>query len=349
MKAKICVLATAIAAVLGNLAPPALAQTNVRVLGGFSNQLQNTAIEKPFFENLDKVSGGKVKAQFRFIDEVGLKGYDGVRQLQTGIFQIMAISPGYVAGDEPFFIGMDMPGVALELGLARKTVDAYRNAFDERLQQKFGGKLLALWPYPGQVFFCKGAISGLDGLQGKKVRVFSPALAALVEHFGGTPVTVPFSEVYQGLQRGIVDCAISASLSGNTAKWFEVADHIYPLAISWGMQGHAANLDFWKGLPADQRQLLTKEFGRMEEQMWSVAQAATQDGVNCNAGIGKCERGTPAKMKIITVSDSDRAKLKVAVEKAVLPKWSADCKRTYPDCAKVWNSTIGKLVGISIN
>ena len=327
----------------------AAGQSTVRVLGGFSNQLQNSAIEKPFFEGLDKATGGKIKAQFRFIDEVGLKGFDGVRQLQSGIFQIMAISPGYVAGDEPFFIGLDMPGIALDLPVARRTVDAYRSAFDERLQQKFGGKLLALWPYPGQVFFCKGAISGLDGLKGKKVRVFSPALAALVEYFGGTPVTVPFSEVYQGLQRGIVDCAISASLSGNSAKWFEVADHIYPLAVSWGMQSHAANLDFWKKLPAGEQKTLAAEFGRMEEQMWSIAQAATQDGINCNTGVGRCERGTPAKMKAIPVAAADAARIKAAVEKAVLPKWSADCKRTYPDCARVWNETIGKVVGISIN
>lgn len=342
-------LATALSlALCAASAPQALAQS-VRVLGGFSNQLQNTAIEKPFFENLEKASGGKLKAQFRFIDEVGLKGFDGVRQLQTGVFQMMAISPGYVAGDEPFFIGLDLPGIAPELPLARKTIDAYRSAFDDRLQQKFGGKLLALWPYPGQVFFCKGALSGLDGLKGKKVRVFSPALANLVEQFGAIPVTVPFSEVYQGLQRGVVDCAISGSLSGNTAKWFEVADHLYPLAVSWAIQGHAANLDFWKGLPEVQRQLLITEFARMENEMWSVAEAATQDGINCNSGTGKCERGVAAKMKIVPVTASDRARMKTAAEKAVLPKWVADCKRTYPDCARVWNGTIGKVVGLSVN
>lgn len=322
---------------------------NVRVLGGFSNQLQNTAIEKPFFENLEKASGGKLKTQFRFIDEVGLKGYDGVRQLQAGIFQIMAISPGYVAGDDPFILGVDLPGIALELSTARKTADAYRAVLDQRLQQKFGGKLLAIWPYPAQVFFCKGALSGLDGLKGKKVRVFSPALAALVEQFGATPVTLPFSEVYQGLQRGVVDCAISASLSGNTAKWFEVTDHFYPLAVSWGMQTHAANLDFWKALPADQRRFLEKEFAGMEERMWSVAESASKDGVNCNTGSGRCERGTPAKMKLVPVSDADRNRMKVAAEKAVLPKWAADCKRTYAECAKVWTSTIGKVVGVKLN
>jgi TRAP-type C4-dicarboxylate transport system substrate-binding protein len=341
-------IVTTIALIGSTAIMPAWGQTSVRVLGGFSNQLQNTAIEKPFFENLEKATHGKLKVQFRFIDEVGLKGYDGVRQLQTGIFQMMAISPGYVAGDEPFFIGMDMPGIALDLPVARKTVDAYRTPFDERLQRKFGGKLLALWPYPGQVFFCNGAMNGLDGLKGKKIRVFSPALAALVEYFGAVPVTLPFSEVYQGMQRGIVDCAISASLSGYTAKWFEVADHIYPLAVSWGMQGHAANLDFWTGLPADLRQTLTAEFARMEDKMWSVAEAATQDGITCNTGTGRCPYGTPAKMKLVPVSDRDRARIKEAAEKAVLPKWSADCKRTYPDCAKVWTNTIGKVVGLQL-
>jgi TRAP-type C4-dicarboxylate transport system substrate-binding protein len=327
---------------------PAWSQTMVRVLGGFSNQLQNTAIEKPFFENLDKATGGKLKADFRFIDEVGLKGYDGVRQLQTGIFQIMAISPGYVAGDEPFFIGLDLPGIALELPLARKTIDAFRAPFDDRLQKRFGGKLLALWPYPGQVFFCKGALKGLDDFKGKKIRVFSPALASLVEAFGATPVTLPFSEVYQGLQRGIVDCAISASLSGNTAKWFEVTDHLYPLAVSWGIQGHAANLEFWNGLPKTQRESLAKAFAGMEDRMWAIAEAATQDGVNCNSGTGRCERGTPAKMKLVPVAESDRARMKAAAVKAVLPKWAADCKRTYPECAQVWNESIGRVLGLSL-
>lgn len=321
---------------------------NVRVLGGFSNQLQNTAIEKPFFEGLEKATGGKLKVQFRFIDEVGLKGYDGVRQLQAGVFQVMAISPGYVAGDDPFILGVDLPGIALELSTARKTADAYRAALDRRLQKKFGGKLLAIWPYPAQVFFCKGAISGLDGLKGKKVRVFSPALASLVEEFGGTAVTVPFSEVYQGLQRGVVDCAISASLSGYTAKWFEVTDHLYPLAVSWGMQTHAANLDFWNSLPSDRRQLLEKEFAGMEDRMWSIAEAASKDGINCNTGNGPCDKGTPAKMKLLPVAHADRERVKTAAEKAVLPKWAADCKRTYPECVKVWNTTIGKVVGISL-
>jgi TRAP-type C4-dicarboxylate transport system substrate-binding protein len=348
MKRRISVAVWTMSIALCAMTSQAVAQ-NMRVLGGFSNQLQNTAIEKPFFENLEKTSGGKIKAQFRFIDEVGLKGYDGVRQLQAGIFQVMAISPGYVAGDDPFILGVDLPGIALELSTARKTADAYRAALDERLQQKFGGKLLAIWPYPGQVFFCKGTVSGLDGLKGKKVRVFSPALAALVEQFGATPVTLPFSEVYQGLQRGVVDCAISASLSGNTAKWFEVTDHLYPLVVSWGMQTHAANLEFWKGLQAEQRRLLEKEFNGMEERMWSIAEAATQDGVNCNTGAGRCERGTPAKMKLVAVSDADRTRMKAAAEKAVLPKWAADCKRTYSSCAQVWTGTIGKVVGLSLN
>lgn len=338
--------ATLVALAVGSSA--AWGQTTVRVLGGFSNQLQNTAIEKPFFENLEKATGGKLKAQFRFIDEVGLKGYDGVRQLQTGIFQIMAISPGYVAGDEPFFIGMDLPGIALELPVARKTIEAFRKPFDDRLQKRFGGKLLALWPYPGQVFFCKGVLNGLDDFKGKKIRVFSPALGSLVEAFGATPVTLPFSEVYQGLQRGIVDCAISASLSGNTAKWFEVTDHLYPLAVSWGMQGHAANLDFWNGLPKAQQESLAEAFADMENRMWAIAEAATQDGINCNSGKGRCERGTPAKMKLVPVADTDRARMKVAAEKAVLPKWAADCKRTYPECAQIWNASIGRVLGLSL-
>jgi len=341
-------LAVLVACALGlaALSPLVQGQTPMRVLGGFSNQLQNTAVEKPFFEGLEQSSGGKYKVQFRFIDEVGLKGFDAMRQLQSGLFQVMAVSPGYVAGDDAFILGLDLPGITPELATARKAVDAYRGALDERLQARYGGKLLALWPYPGQVFFCKGTTSGLDGLKGKKVRVFSPALAALVEHFGGAPVTLPFSDVYQGLQRGVVDCAITASLSGNSAKWFEVTDHLYPLAVSWAIQSHVANADFWKGLAPAERDALAGRFKAMEERMWSMAESATQDGINCNTGTGKCERGTPAKMRLVPVTDADRKRVREAADKVVLGKWTADCRRTYPDCARVWNGSIGKVVGL---
>ncbi|SLN61764.1 hypothetical protein [Roseisalinus antarcticus] len=94
------------------LAPAAgVAQTALNAIGGFSNQYQNSQIEKPFFEGLGEATDGAYEVRFRSINELGLQGFDAFRQLQSGAFQVMAISPGYVSGDDPFVLGLDLPGI----------------------------------------------------------------------------------------------------------------------------------------------------------------------------------------------------------------------------------------------
>lgn len=319
----------------------------VRAVGVFPNQLQYTEIEKPFFDGLSAKTDGALDVEFRSIVEVGLKGFDAMRQLRSGVFQIMEFSPGYVGGDEPFFLGVDLPGVTPDIATLRKVVTSYREPFAERLENKFNGKLLTLWPFPAQVLFCKGEVSGIDDLAGKKIRTFSPTMAALVQELGGVSVSLPFSEVYPALQRGVADCAISGTINGYTAKWHEVTDHLVPLVVVWAVQGHAANLDFWNDLSPDLQAKLTNEFADMEADMWAMAEATTDAGITCNTG-GNCPYGEPADMKLVPVSDADLERVRAAALKVVLPDWAANCERTYTDCATTWNQTAGKALGLSI-
>ncbi|MDF2370651.1 MAG: TRAP transporter substrate-binding protein [Rhizobiaceae bacterium] len=336
-------------ALSGALLPAAaLAQTSITAIGGFSNQYQNVQIEKPFFETLPEKTGGAFKVNFRSINELGMKGFDAFRQLRSGAFDIMAISPGYVSGDDPFVLGLDLPGIMPKLETARAAIDSYRAPLATRINDRFGGHVLAIWPYPAQMLFCKGEMNSLEDLKGKKVRVFSSALSDLVANFGATGVSLPFSEVYPSLQRGVIDCAVTASLSGNEAKWFEVTDTLYTLPISWALQLHVANGAFWDGLSDEDKATLTEQFGSMEDQMWSVAQQATVDGVNCSTGTQPCEIGTSAKMVLSPFGEADEAALIEAVSTAVLPSWGKECDAAFSECTSIWNDTVGKATGYSI-
>lgn len=320
---------------------------SLRVLGSFGNQLQSSAVEEPYFkETLPKLAGGKVDVNFKRMDEVGLKGFDAMRLLKLGVFDLMEIQVGYVSGDEPFFNGVDMLGVAPDIETAHKLVDAYRDAFDKRLQEKFNGKVVAMWPYPGQMFFCNKPIDGIEDLKGLKIRAYTPAMATLVESLGGISVTLAFPEVYQGLQRGVIDCAISGSMAGNTAKWPEVSTHFYPLTIGWGIQAHVVNLDFWKKLSEAQRDFLGSEMKKLEDALWDLGKKSTQDGIECNTGTGKCDYGTPYNMTLVEVEPSDVETMQNVIREKVLPQWIADCNRTYPNCEKVWAETGGKVTGV---
>lgn len=326
----------------------ASAQVPMRVLGNFANQLQSSEVEKPFFLNLGRATNNMFEVQFRTMDELGLRGFDAMRMLKLGIFDLMAVQLGYVSGDDPFVIGVDLPGVAPEIATARKVTDAYRPAFAKRMRENFNSEVVAMWPYPGQIFFCKERISGLDALKGKKVRTFTPPMAKFVEYFGGISVTFAFPEVYLALQRGVIDCAISGSLSGNTAKWFEVSSYLYPLNIGWGTQAHVVNADYLRRLSPQQRDALLAQLKAMETDLWELAERTTQDGVNCNTSTGTCRYGTQAKMNLVPVKAGDAQRMREAVEKAVLPSWGADCNKKMADCTRTWNETAGTITGFTI-
>lgn len=321
----------------------------LRVLGGFIKQVQSAAVEQPFYKKLGEDSGGKLDIQFRTMDELGQKGFQGMRQLKIGVFDIMTLQLGYVSGDEPFFQGVDLLGVAPDLTTARKITDAYWDEFDKRLQRKFGGKLLAIWPYGEQVYWFKDKVNGLDDFKGKKIRVFSRPMAEFVKHFGATGITLAFPEVYTSMHTGVIDGAVSGALAGNTGAWYEVANHLYIMPMGFSMQLHVVNLEFWNKLPADMRNLLTKRFKDMEEELWQLAAGATQDGINCSTGQGVCVNGKKAKMTVSYPSAKDKERMKKAVEEFILPDWAKTANKIDPQSSKVWNETAGRVANMVIN
>src|SRR3546814_16955298 len=55
-------------------------------------------------------------------------------------------------------------------------------------------------------------------LKGKKVRVFSEGLADEIRAFGGSPVKLPFSEVYTAMQYGTIDAAVTGFQGVNSQR-----------------------------------------------------------------------------------------------------------------------------------
>jgi TRAP-type C4-dicarboxylate transport system substrate-binding protein len=328
----------------------AQAPSTMRIAGNFSaNGKHVGGIEKPFFDGLPKNTGINLATNYNPMDVLGVQAADALRMLRSGAFDVMSVQIGMASRDDPFFEGVDLVGVATDMAQLRKVVDAYREVFDRRLQEKFGAKVLTLWPFGPQVFYCNTAIKSLDDVKGLKVRSFTPSMAALIQNLGGTPVTLPFSEVYPALQRGVANCGVTSPTSGNSGKWPEVTTHFLPLSVSGSVQGHFMNLAYWKKFSPAEQEKIAAEFKRMEDQMWDLALTANGDAMNCNVGKDPCTEGTKFKMTMVDVSPADAAKIKAAVSSVVLPIWKEACNKVDPNCSKTWNETAGKAAGLAIN
>ncbi len=341
----------AVGAALSVVALPSQAQAPnaMRVAGNFSTNVRHSeGIERPFFNGLPAASGVPFSVNFNPMDVVNVKADDALRLLRSGTFDVMAVQMGSVARDDPFVEGIDLVGVSTDMASLRKAVDAYRAELDARMQRRFKTKILTLWPFGPQVFYCSKPIASVDDFKGLKIRSFTPTMSALLQKLGATPVTLPFAEVYPALANGVVDCGVTSPNSGNSGKWPEVTNHYFPLSVSGSVQGHFANLDYWNRFSADQQARMMAEFKKMEDQMWEFAIATTLDSQSCNTG-GACKTGTPFKMKLVQPSDGDRAKVAVAVKDAVLPIWRDTCNKVDPACSATWNATVGTARGLKID
>ncbi len=324
--------------------------TAMRIAGNFSSNTKHIdQIERPFFTNLPKILGAPMTINYNAMDTVGVQAADALRLLRSGTFDVMSVQIGMAARDDPFFEGVDLIGVSTNLADLRKAVDAYRQVFDERLQRRFNAKVMTLWPFGPQVFYCNKPIKTLDDLKGLKVRSFTPSMAALIQSLGATPVTMQFSEVYPALQRGVADCGVTSPTSGNAGKWPEVTSHFLPLSVSGSVQGHFMNLDYWKKLSPEAQAKTLAAFRNMEDQMWQLADKANADAMNCNVGAEPCKEGTKFKMAMVPVSPADAARVKSSVTSVVLPLWKESCNKVDPKCSESWNATVGKARGYKIN
>jgi len=342
-------LAAAAALALASLAH-AQAPSAMRVAGNFSSNTKHVdAIEKPFFIALPKLVDVPLIVNYNPMDVVNVQAADALRLLRSGTFDVMSVQIGMASRDDPFFEGIDLIGVSTNMKDLRAAVDAYRGVFDQRLQSRFNAKVLTLWPFGPQVFYCNKPIKSVNDIKGLKVRSFTPSMAALIQYLGGTPITLQFSEVYTSLQRGVADCGVTSPTSGNTGKWPEVTTHFLPLSVSGSVQGHFMNLNYWKKFSPEQQQKIAAAFKKMEDQMWELAERVNDDAVNCNVGKEPCKEGVKFKMQLVEVTPEDANRVKSAVTAAVLPLWKQTCNKVDPKCTETWNGTVGKTRGYKID
>jgi len=302
--------------------------------------------EQPFFENLAKHTGLPLEVDYKPMDVVGVKDVDGLRVLKSGLFDVMTLRIAQVSRDEPFLLGLDLVGLNTDYEVAKKVVAAYWDPMDKRLQERHGAKLMGLWPFGPQTVFCKIPITGLADFKGKKVRVYDQQLAKFIEKIGGIPVTIPFGETVQALERGVTDCAVTGPSSANSAGWPEVTTHFMPLGFQIAVNGYAINLARWNAFTPDQRARFTKAFKMLEDDVWAYSKELFDDAVRCNVGQEPCTTVKKYSLKMVPVQPADQKMISDALATVSLPLFSEVCDKSYPGCTAAWTKALGPITGI---
>ncbi len=316
---------------------------SIKAVGTWGSLTNYQKHEGPFWnEKISEASGGSIIGDIKPQTELGLKGFEIMRLVKNGVFDFAFGLPGYVAAENAIFEGADLSSVTQDIATQRKVAEAYFATLEKAFAETYNAKLLMLYPFPSQTLWCNADVNGLADLKGKKIRVYSTTLGDFVEGVGGTSVTVPFAEVIPALEKGVVDCGITGTMSAYKAKWHQVATHAYTLRVGWGLAFGAMNMDKWNSLSPDQQAVLNKEITALTDRMWAETALEDEVAISCITG-GKCDIGEPGKMKLVEPSKDDLVARNQVASDVILSRWA---KRCGADCAANWNTTVGPILGL---
>lgn len=329
------------------LTAPAMAE-NLSVVGSWSSLPLHKQYEAPFWgKTLPEASGGDITVELTTHNQMSLGLGDIYPLLGQGVYDVAMTVADYAVADAPELEGLDVPLLALSADEARAMVDAARPMVADIYRDRFNAHVLAIAPYPPQVVFCNAEITGLDDLEGLKVRASGRMTAKLLEALGAEGVNVSFSEVPGALQNGVVDCAVTGAGSGYSAGWWEVSTHLLPIPLGgWDSVVTAINMDKWNSLGADKQALITEQVASgFETPAWDSAQDALVNDIACLTGNGECPAGEARSMTLVEVSETDFDRARDILTSEVLPDWA---ERAGGDWTERWNASVGEVVGVEI-
>lgn len=119
--------------------------------------------------------------------------------------------------------------------------------------------LLPAVPRNATALTCREANTQLSDSAGRTARIGVAAHREQSEALGLSPVSLPYPEVYEGFQRGTIDCAVAALFIANLGGFLPVARHVVldpeasfvanPAAYAFGLRA-------WEQLPLAAQQLI---------------------------------------------------------------------------------------------
>lgn len=237
---------------------------------------------------------GRVKVEV-YPNSTLYKDAEELNALLLGSVQMLAPVPGkFGPVGLPEFDVFDLPYLFPDIDAVHKV---YHGPVGAALMKKLESKGmvgLAFWDNGFRVMSANRPIHTPSDMKGLKMRINSSKVnAAIMKSVGAIPQTIAFSEVYQGLQTGVIDGTEGPLSNLYTQKQYEVQKYVTLTYHTISNYVVVVNKEFWDKLPPDIRTVLE---GAMRDATAHNDEFAVKDEATAIAAIkasGKSEIYTP--------------------------------------------------------
>lgn len=178
---------------------------------------------KQFEQRIEEYSGGKVQVEVAYQDTISGTPQEADEALQDGRIDMHLLVPFQQPSDYPVSgdlmvnssLARDTSYLAdyvASIGATNEVWWDVPELHDE--YEAVGLTVLAPMPViPQTSLACREPLTSLDDLRGKQIRVGPSGAFGQIEALGATPVSVVYADLFEALQRGIVDCMVIGTIT----------------------------------------------------------------------------------------------------------------------------------------
>jgi TRAP-type transport system periplasmic protein len=216
----------AAAAIIGGtlLSGGALAQTTLRAAHQWPGG-QGDVRDEMVQIIADEVAKANVDLQIQIYPGASL--YDPYEQwgaLVNGQLDISAFPLDYASGREPAFSATLMPGLVRNHERASRLNDSPFMEDIKAIIEEAGVMVIADAWLAGGFASTEKCITGPDSMQGQTTRAAGPMFEQMLAGAGASIASMPSSEIYTGMQTGVLDAANTSSGSFVSYRLYEQVD-----------------------------------------------------------------------------------------------------------------------------
>ncbi|WP_197046638.1 TRAP transporter substrate-binding protein [Oceanobacillus salinisoli] len=285
-------------------------------------------VYQPWVDLLSEKTDGKIEASLHPNSTLGSQS-STLEDIGSGAYDVgMVVVPEYV--DSPWF-----PYNIASLPFAFNNVDAAHNVtreFAEKYHQEDAFKDVVLMGFSNTdpyVITSKVPIETVEDTKGLQIHVPSKLVADVVEGWGATPVTMEVAEVYQALDRGVLDATIYTPVGAAGWKWYEIAPYVTNIGISSSPIAMVMNRNVYESIPNDLKEVFDNEL------MDFMPQALRDSYVNeVDNAFGNISEGIEGKGRIIEVDPEEQKKF-IAPAESVWKDWENEANEKGYDGTKM--------------
>ena len=239
---------------------------NLRYALYISNSLVQSKNLKQWAEEVKEGSGGKITIQFFWSQSLG-KASELLDLVSAGAVEIAAPAASYHTNKVPLLTVTQIPMVYPSAKVSQLAVEAISKTAAVQAEYKKNNVISVGWTsLPTYHVLCNTPIRTVADFKDLKMRSYGEYLPLMWEKLGAVGVTVLAPEVYEGLQRGNIDCSYLPNDFSYAYKLHEVAKY-YSTAnfgglVSWPIM---INLDAWNSWPENVHKLFLETGARVGE------------------------------------------------------------------------------------